>query len=64
MWYLVSAKNKYQGPVSTLEEDVVTATRKGRKDMDVDRHRREGSEFGAGILGLIAVLAIILAIVS
>jgi amino acid transporter len=23
-WYLVSAKNKYQGPVSTLEEDVVT----------------------------------------
>ncbi len=29
VWYLVSAKNKYQGPVSTLEEDVVTATRKG-----------------------------------
>ena len=24
IWYLVSAKNKYQGPVSTLEEDVVT----------------------------------------
>jgi amino acid transporter len=24
VWYLVSAKNKYQGPVSTLEEDVVT----------------------------------------
>jgi amino acid transporter len=24
LWYLVSAKNKYQGPVSTLEEDVVT----------------------------------------
>jgi amino acid transporter len=23
-WYLISAKNKYQGPVSTLEEDVVT----------------------------------------
>jgi amino acid transporter len=23
-WYLVSAKNKYQGPVRTLEEDVVT----------------------------------------
>jgi amino acid transporter len=23
-WYLVSAKDKYQGPVSTLEEDVVT----------------------------------------
>ncbi len=23
-WYLVSAKNKYQGPVSTLEEDPVT----------------------------------------
>jgi amino acid transporter len=25
VWYLVSAKNKYQGPVRTLEEDVVTA---------------------------------------
>jgi amino acid transporter len=25
IWYLVSAKNKYQGPVKTLEEDVVTA---------------------------------------
>ncbi len=25
VWYLVSAKNKYQGPVKTLEEDVVTA---------------------------------------
>jgi len=24
IWYLVSAKDKYQGPVSTLEEDVVT----------------------------------------
>jgi amino acid transporter len=24
VWYLVSAKNKYQGPVKTLEEDVVT----------------------------------------
>jgi len=24
IWYLVSAKNKYQGPVRTLEEDVVT----------------------------------------
>ena len=24
-WYLISAKNKYQGPVSTLEEDEVTA---------------------------------------
>jgi amino acid transporter len=24
VWYLVSAKNKYDGPVSTLEEDVVT----------------------------------------
>jgi amino acid transporter len=24
VWYLVSAKDKYQGPVSTLEEDVVT----------------------------------------
>jgi amino acid transporter len=24
-WYLVSAKNKYQGPVKTLEEDEVTA---------------------------------------
>ena len=24
VWYLVSAKNKYQGPVATLEEDVVT----------------------------------------
>jgi amino acid transporter len=24
IWYLVSAKNKYKGPVSTLEEDVVT----------------------------------------
>ncbi len=23
-WYLVSAKNKYQGPVQTLEEDDVT----------------------------------------
>jgi amino acid transporter len=25
LWYLVSAKNKYQGPVRTLEEDEVTA---------------------------------------
>jgi amino acid transporter len=25
IWYLVSAKNKYQGPVKTLEEDIVTA---------------------------------------
>ena len=25
VWYLVSAKDKYQGPVKTLEEDVVTA---------------------------------------
>jgi amino acid transporter len=25
IWYLVSAKDKYQGPVKTLEEDVVTA---------------------------------------
>ncbi len=25
VWYLVSAKNKYQGPVRTLEEDEVTA---------------------------------------
>jgi amino acid transporter len=25
VWYLVSAKNKYQGPVKTLEEDIVTA---------------------------------------
>jgi amino acid transporter len=25
VWYLISAKNKYQGPVRTLEEDVVTA---------------------------------------
>jgi amino acid transporter len=24
VWYLVSAKNKYKGPVSTLEEDIVT----------------------------------------
>ena len=24
VWYLISAKNKYQGPVRTLEEDVVT----------------------------------------
>jgi amino acid transporter len=24
LWYLVSAKDRYQGPVSTLEEDVVT----------------------------------------
>jgi amino acid transporter len=24
VWYLISAKNKYQGPVKTLEEDVVT----------------------------------------
>jgi amino acid transporter len=24
IWYLISAKNKYQGPVRTLEEDVVT----------------------------------------
>jgi amino acid transporter len=24
LWYLVSAKNRYQGPVRTLEEDVVT----------------------------------------
>jgi hypothetical protein len=23
-WYLISAKNYYKGPVSTLEEDVVT----------------------------------------
>jgi amino acid transporter len=25
VWYLVSAKNRYQGPIRTLEEDVVTA---------------------------------------
>jgi hypothetical protein len=25
IWYLVSAKNRYQGPVRTLEEDEVTA---------------------------------------
>jgi amino acid transporter len=25
VWYLISAKNKYQGPVRTLEEDEVTA---------------------------------------
>jgi len=25
VWYLISAKDKYQGPVKTLEEDVVTA---------------------------------------
>jgi amino acid transporter len=25
VWYLISAKNKYQGPVKTLEEDVITA---------------------------------------
>jgi amino acid transporter len=25
VWYLISAKNKYQGPVRTLEEDIVTA---------------------------------------
>jgi amino acid transporter len=25
VWYLVSAKNKYQGPIRTLEEDEVTA---------------------------------------
>jgi amino acid transporter len=25
VWYLISAKNKYQGPVRTLEEDVITA---------------------------------------
>jgi amino acid transporter len=24
VWYLISAKNKYQGPIRTLEEDVVT----------------------------------------
>jgi hypothetical protein len=24
VWYLISAKNKYQGPVRTLEEDEVT----------------------------------------
>jgi amino acid transporter len=24
VWYLISAKNKYQGPVRTLEEDIVT----------------------------------------
>ncbi len=24
VWYLISAKNRYQGPVRTLEEDVVT----------------------------------------
>jgi amino acid transporter len=24
VWYLISAKNKYQGPVKTLEEDIVT----------------------------------------
>ena len=24
LWYLISAKNKYQGPVRTLEEDEVT----------------------------------------
>ena len=27
VWYLVSAKNRYQGPVRTLEEDEVTADR-------------------------------------
>ena len=25
LWYLVSAQNKYQGPVRTLEEEEVTA---------------------------------------
>ena len=25
IWYLISAKNRYQGPVRTLEEDEVTA---------------------------------------
>ena len=25
VWYLISAKNKYQGPIRTLEEDEVTA---------------------------------------
>jgi amino acid transporter len=25
IWYLISAKNKYQGPIRTLEEDIVTA---------------------------------------
>jgi hypothetical protein len=25
VWYLVSAKDRYQGPVRTLEEDEVTA---------------------------------------
>ena len=25
LWYLVSAKDRYQGPVRTLEEDEVTA---------------------------------------
>jgi amino acid transporter len=25
VWYLISAKNKYQGPVRTLEEDEITA---------------------------------------
>jgi hypothetical protein len=25
VWYLISAKDRYQGPVRTLEEDVVTA---------------------------------------
>jgi hypothetical protein len=24
VWYLVSAKDRYQGPIRTLEEDVVT----------------------------------------
>jgi hypothetical protein len=24
VWYLISAKDRYQGPVRTLEEDVVT----------------------------------------
>ena len=25
VWYLISAKDKYQGPIRTLEEDEVTA---------------------------------------
>ena len=25
VWYLISAKDRYQGPVRTLEEDEVTA---------------------------------------
>ena len=26
VWYLISAKNKYGGPVKTIEEDEVTRT--------------------------------------